>query len=171
MDERHMHQNDHHAQIDKALVASGGAIVLIGLYLLSVRHYLLFHSLVEIAGVTVALTIFMIFWNSRRFMQNGYMLFLGIAYLFVGAFDLIHALAYKGMAVFPGHGTNLPTQLWIVTRYMESLSFLIAPLFLRRRPKVTWVFLSYAIVSGLVLLSMEEFPSLFRQRAEPSDTL
>jgi PAS domain S-box-containing protein len=154
MDERHMHLNDYRAQIDKALFVLGGTAVLIGLYLLSVHHYLLFHSLAEIAGVTVALTIFMIFWNSRRFMQNGYMLFLGIAYLFVGAFDLIHALAYKGMAVFPGHGTNLPTQLWIVTRYTESLSFLVAPLFLRRKPKVTWVFLSYAAVSCLVLLSI-----------------
>ncbi len=164
MDQQQIHQNEHRATIDRAIVVLGGTIGLVGLYFLSVRRYLLFHSLVEIAGVTVALSIFIIFWNSRRFLQNGYMLFLGIAYLFVGGFDLIHALAYKGMEVFPGRGTNLATQLWIVTRYTESLSFLIAPLFLHRRPKVIWIFLSYTIVSGLVLLSIfyfGNFPTCF----------
>jgi hypothetical protein len=29
--------------------------------------------------------VFAIAWNSRRFLENNYLLFLGIAYLFVGA--------------------------------------------------------------------------------------
>jgi len=139
-------------------------VILSSLYLLSTRHYLLFHSIVEIATVAVAFAIFLIFWNSRRFVQNGYMLFLGVAYLFVGAFDLIHTLSYKGMGVFAGQGANLPTQLWIATRYMESLSFLLAPLFLRRQLKVTWIFLSYVAVSCLLLASIffwKVFPVCF----------
>lgn len=128
------------------------ATVLGALYALSLRRFLLFHSVVEIASVSVAFAIFLIVWNSRKFMQNGYMLFLGAAFLFIGAFDLIHTLAYKGMGVFPDHGANLPTQLWIVARYTESLSFLIAPLFLRRKYNILWVLLAYAVLSCLVLL-------------------
>ncbi|MDI9433768.1 MAG: MASE3 domain-containing protein [Planctomycetota bacterium] len=130
------------------------ATVLGALYTLSLRRFLLFHSVVEIASVSVAFAIFLIVWNSREFMQNGYMLFLGGAFLFIGALDLIHTLAYKGMGVFPDHGVNLPTQLWIVARYIESLSFLIAPVFVRRRYNIGWVLLAYAVFSCLILLSI-----------------
>jgi PAS domain S-box-containing protein len=165
MDERHMDQNDHHARASRRLVGwVCWIVVLSGLYLLSTRHYLLFHSIVEIATVAVAFAIFLIFWNSRRFVLTGYMLFLGVAYLFIGAFDLIHTLSYKGMGVFAGRGADLPTQLWIATRYMESLSFLVAPFFLRRQLRVTWVFSSYVVLSCLLLASIffwKVFPVCF----------
>ncbi len=135
------------------------ATVLGALYVLSRYGFLLFHGVVEIASVSVAFAIFLIVWNSRKFVQNGYMLFLGAAFLFVGALDLIHTLAYKGMGVFPDHGANLPTQLWIVARYIESLSFLIAPIFVRRRYNIGWVLLAYAVLSCLILLSV--FSGLF----------
>ena len=155
MDERHMYQNDHHTPTDRNLLGLVCWIVILSsLYLLSTRHSLLFHSIIEIAAVTVAFAIFLIVWNSQQFIQNGYMLFLGVACLFVGAFDLVHTLAYKGMGVFAGDGANLATQLWIATRYVESLSFLLAPIFLRRRPRVAWVFFTYAVVSCLLLASI-----------------
>lgn len=39
------------------------------------------------------------------------------------------------MGVFPQYDTNLPTQLWIAARYMESISLLIAPLLLSNNHK------------------------------------
>ena len=107
-----------------------GILVFLGFYLTSLYSYLLFHSLAEIFSIVVACGIFMIVWNSRRFLDNNYLLFIGIAYLFVGAVDLIHMLAYKGMGVFQGYETNLATQLWIATRYVQSLSLFIAPIVL-----------------------------------------
>ncbi len=131
-----------------------GAAVLAGLYLSRLHSYLLFHSIVEIFSVAVAAAIFMIAWNSRRFMDNNYPLFLGISFLFVGGLDLIHTLAYKGMGIIAGSGVNLPTQLWIAARYLGSLSLLIAPLFLRRTLKLPYVFAGYAAATTLLLLSI-----------------
>lgn len=131
-----------------------GILVFLGLYLASLYSYLLFHSLAEIFSIVVAYGIFMVAWNSRRFLDNHYFLFIGIAYLFVGGLDLIHTLAYKGMGVFEGYETNLPTQLWIAARYMGSLSLLLAPFFLRRRLKINYVFLGYALVTFLLLMSI-----------------
>jgi hypothetical protein len=99
-----------------------GILVFLGLYLTSLHHYLLFHSFAEIFSIVVACGIFMITWNSRRFLDNNYLLFIGIAFLFVGGLDLIHTLAYKGMGVFQGYETDLPTQLWIAARYTQSRS-------------------------------------------------
>jgi signal transduction histidine kinase len=90
-------------------------------------------------------------WNSRRFLDNGYLLFLGLAYLFIAGLDLLHTLAYKGMGVFSGYDANLPTQLWIAARYLESLSLLAALLFLRRKFNPNVVFIGYTVVVSALL--------------------
>jgi len=131
-----------------------GILVFLGLYLTSLYNYLLFHSLAEIFSIVVACGIFMVTWNSRRFLENNYLLLLGIAYLFVGGLDLIHTLTYKGMGIFQGYGTNLATQLWIAARYTESLSLLIAPLFFRRKLKIALLFFGYLIALLLLLISI-----------------
>jgi hypothetical protein len=66
------------------------------------HSYLLFHSLAEIAAATISVGTFLFAWNTRRF-QSGYLLTLGAAALFVGLFEVLHCLAFPGMAVFPGY--------------------------------------------------------------------
>lgn len=128
-----------------------GGLVLFGLYLTSLYSYLLFHSLAEIFSIVIAFSIFVLAWNSRRFLDNGYLLFLGIAYLFIAGIDLVHTLAYKGMGVFPGYDANLPTQLWIAARYLESLSLIVALLFLHRKFRPHFVLIGYTVVVSLLL--------------------
>jgi signal transduction histidine kinase len=142
------------------------ALALFGVYLTSLYSYLLFHSFVEMFSIVVACGVFMIAWNSRRFLDNNYLLFIGIAYLFIAGLDLIHTLAYTGMGVFQGYGSNLPTQLWISARYTESLSLLIAFLFLGRRLRPNLVFLSYTVATSLLLMSIfywDIFPQSFAE--------
>ena len=141
-----------------------GALLLLGLYLTSLHSYLLFHSLAEVFSIVVAAGIFMLAWNSRQFMDNDSLLFLGVGYLFIGLVDLVHTLAYKGMPVFPGGGTNLPTQLWIAGRYMEALTLLAFPLFLQRRLRPALVLWAYGLITALVLASTfywRVFPACF----------
>jgi two-component system cell cycle sensor histidine kinase/response regulator CckA len=127
---------------------------LLALYLVSLHNYLLFHSVVEIFSIVVAFGIFIVAWNSRALLDNHYLLFIGIAYLFVGAVDLVHTLAYKGMGVFKGQETNLATQFWIGARYLESLSLLFAPFFIKRRLKVGREFLGYMIIISFLFISI-----------------
>jgi len=129
-------------------------VVLVGLYLTSRSNFLLFHSFAEIFSIVVAFSIFVIAWNSRSFMDNNYLLFVGVAYLFVGIIDLIHTLGYSGMGVFTNTGADLPTQLWIAARFMESVSLLIAPVMLARKIKPLPVLLIYGVITGLVLTSI-----------------
>ncbi|MEI8372255.1 MAG: MASE3 domain-containing protein [Planctomycetota bacterium] len=132
----------------------GGSVVLVGLYLTSLYRYVLFHSLAEVFSIVVACGVFMVYWNSRRFLSNDYFLFVGIAYLCVGCLDLLHTLAYKGMGVFPTNDGNLANQLWIAARYLESLSLLAACIFLHRRLNVHLVATGYAVVFALILGSI-----------------
>jgi diguanylate cyclase (GGDEF)-like protein/PAS domain S-box-containing protein len=142
-----------------------GGLLLLGLYLTSLYNYLLFHSLAEIFSIVIAFSIFVLAWNCRNIIDNNYLIFLGIAYLFVGFIDIIHTLAYAGMGVFQGFGANLPTQLWIIGRYLESISLLLACFILNKKKiKFNLVLLGYIITVSLLFLSIfywKIFPSCF----------
>ena len=133
------------------------------LYVLSAYNYLLFHTLVELISIFVAYSLFSLAWNSRDFNPNSYLLFLGLAYIFIGSLDLMHTLTYKGMNLIPGYDANLPTQLWILTRYMESLSLILAALFIHKKINVNMVLLGYGIVSiiGILAVFVRVFPNCY----------
>ena len=141
-----------------------GIFILVGLYLTTLYNYLFFHSIAEVFIIVVACGIFVLAWNSRKVLDNNYLLFIGIAYLFIAILELIHTLGYAGMGIFKGYDTNLPTQLWIAARYMESISLLIAPLFFGRRIRLNMLVVVYASVACLIFLSIffwDIFPVCF----------
>lgn len=129
----------------------------------SMYSYLFFHSLVEVTISVVALGVFVIAWTSRPYMENNYLMLLGVMYLFVGPIGLIHLLAYKGMGVFPGDSANLPTQLWILSRYIIAFSLVAAPLLISRKLDWGLVIASYAAVTsiGLAAIFLGVFPTAF----------
>ncbi len=146
-----MNKRAEYLQLARTLLVGAG--LLAAIYLTSLYSFLLFHSIVEIFTIVVASGIFMLSWNARDMLDNHYLLFVGIAYLFVAALDLLHTLAFQGMDVFAGRQANLPTQLWVAARYMQSISLLIAPLFLGRRLRTWPVFAAYGLVTVLVVAS------------------
>jgi len=131
-----------------------GVALLILVTITRAYSYLLFHSLVELFSIVIAFSIFLIAWNSKQSMDNDFLLFLGIVYLFVGIIDLFHTLAYKGMGVFPGFDSNLPTQLWITARYFESTGLLISTAFLKRKLRPALALALYASATSIALLSI-----------------
>jgi signal transduction histidine kinase len=58
------------------------------------------------------------------------------------------------MGIFPDNGSNLPTQLWIAARYLQSISLLIAPFMLRKELNVHKVFSIYFVFTFLILASI-----------------
>ena len=118
---------------------------------LSGQNYLLYHVITEMFSVVVACCIFIIAWNSRKFTKNSYLTIIGVAYLTVGIFDTIHTISYRGMGVFAEDSTNLPTQLWIAARYIESISLLAVPLIVGRRIRESFIITLYSVVALAVL--------------------
>ncbi|NPV60475.1 MAG: PAS domain S-box protein [Actinobacteria bacterium] len=147
-----------------AWLIGAGTVLFAALYLISRRNYLLFHAVAEVFSSMVAFVIFVVAWHTRRSTDNGFLAFLGVSYLFVGAFDILHMLAYSGMGVFEGRGADLATQLWIIARYLEAGSLLAAPLFLSRRLNAYLDAAVYAALSALALASIfiwDVFPACF----------
>ncbi|WMW25726.1 MASE3 domain-containing protein [Methanolobus sediminis] len=105
----------------------------------------------EVTSITVIAAVFLIAWNSRKYLKNSYLLFIGISFFFVSWFDFLHIISYKGMGIFPGNNANLPTQLWIAARYMQSISFLIAPLLMKKELNYRKVLVIYFVFTSLII--------------------
>ncbi|MDD2253612.1 MASE3 domain-containing protein [Methanoculleus sp.] len=134
------------------------AVLLTALAATSLYNYLLFHVITELVAVGIAIAVFTVAWNARTMRENSYLLVAGTGLLFVAAIGLIHTLAYDGMGIFAGYDANLPTQLWVASRYLLAGTFLAAPLLLRKNPAPRWVFAAFAGVTGALLLSIFAVP-------------
>ncbi|MGA8752959.1 MASE3 domain-containing protein [Candidatus Deferrimicrobium sp.] len=129
-----------------------GLPVIALLYLMHLRGPDLPHNLAELFSVVVAFGVFMLTWNARRFLDNHFFLFLGIAYLFVGIIDSLHALAFDGW--IGGRKAQLGEQLWYAARYLQGVSLVIAPwLTVRKiRPGVTLA--SFFIATAFLMMTI-----------------
>ncbi len=135
-----------------------GGLLLFGIYMTSFYSYLLFHTIAEVFSILVSFSIFLFAWNTLNFIRTRYLFVLGTAYLFVGGFDLLHMMAYKGMNIFIIDGTNVATQTWIAARYLEAFSLLALPFIFYRRFHHLLVLGVYSLVSITIFLSIFVFP-------------
>lgn len=137
------------------------ALVLIAI---SFYNYLLFHTLLELLTVLVAATAFIVTWHTFAASRSYYLMVLGCGYFWVGALDLVHTLAYRGMNVLPTVSTaNEPTQFWIAARYCEALLLLAAPLFVARpmRRKLTFALFGTIAAGLFALIVSGNFPDCY----------
>lgn len=107
-------------------------------------HYLLFHSLAEIASATISFGTFLFAWNTRRF-QNAYLLTVGAGALFVGFFETLHCLAFPGMPVFNPFDANLSPQLWMSARLFQAGASLAGLMLLSRSVRAPWLLGGFAV--------------------------
>lgn len=148
----------------KLFLAFIAIIILFGLYAANFYNFLLFHSIAEGFSIVIACGIFMVAWNTRHYNPGNYLVFIGIAYLFIGILDFSHTLSYEGMNIFVRFDANAPTQLWIATRYVESLTLLLAPFLSKRRIRIDVCFAAYGIITAAILLTVfywQVFPDCF----------
>lgn len=140
------------------------------LYRFGHASHLLFHLLTELLGIILAVAVFTIGWNARRIVQSPLFLILATGFMASAPMSLLHTLTYEGMAVFPFADNNLSIQLWIASRTLEALTFLVAAFHLGRPLRFSaWLWLcGFAAVAALLLVSiwpLRIFPPCFTEAA------
>lgn len=132
---------------------------------LIIDNYLFFHVIVELFSIVIMFVLFSITWNARRFLNNKYLVFVGIAAAFIGVLDLLHTLTYKGMNIIQSP-LFYANQFWIATRFFESIVLLAGFIFVsnKYRIKIRTLLITYTIITTLIILSIlhfEIFPVCF----------
>lgn len=130
-------------------------VVLLGaIYTTTGHNHVLFMTITEVIGVIVACGIFMMSWNARGLTENDFILFLGIAYLSVAILDMTHILTFEELGMFLLHDANPSIQLWIAARYVQAISLIVAPLFLRRKLNERVAVAGYLLLTALFMASI-----------------
>jgi len=136
------------------LLPVAAAVSVVLLYYTAQANYLLFHSIVELSTIAIAFALFLVAWNVKDRTGNYILIYLGIAYFFIGVLDLFHTFSYKGMGIF--NYDYYASELWIAARYLESISLLaLFAVSSKKRPVVfEAVFGVYFIITGILLASI-----------------
>jgi len=137
-------------------VSVGLAAVLGALYAYSL-NYGFYHNFVEVLGIIIAGTIFVVTWHARKIIKNNYFLLLGVAFAFVGFLNLLHILYYPGIltpGLLPPDEAHL---LSLAADYFLSIAFVAAPLALDRKMNTSYLFVVLIIVTTLILSGIFEW--------------
>ncbi|MBS4534133.1 SpoIIE family protein phosphatase [Clostridium sp. D2Q-14] len=91
--------------------------------------FLVFHTLLEILSVLVALSIFLALYNIYDFNDKLKNIIYANTFFIVGLLDIFHLLSYNGMPDFITPNTvQKPTAYWIFSRLLLALGILVANL-------------------------------------------
>jgi PAS domain S-box-containing protein len=110
-------------------------IVIIAAYYIGFSNYKLFHTINELACIIIGFTIFIITKNTHKVSQNNYFIFLGICFLSVSGFELMHLLTFEGMNIINMGSPNITIQFGLTTRFIQASSFLMFCWLMHREDK------------------------------------
>jgi signal transduction histidine kinase len=140
------------------------ALLSAGLVLIGLKSFPEFHMVMELVSMAVAFSIIIITWNVRGYQKDGYLLFIGIFFLFTGVMDVFQFLSYKEMGA-PGEiGRNISMQLWIAGRIIQSVSFAVSPFFLDRKikiPETLAIYSAMSLFAGASIFWWRIFPDCY----------
>lgn len=139
------------------------ASLVVVLVAVSLGNYLLFHILAELLAVIVAVLLCAVAWHTYPFSRNGFVMVLACGFFWIGVIDLLHALLFKGMGVFPGTSANPATQFWLVARFGQALLVLAAPLWAGREVNRSLFFVAFGAATAVfaTLILNGHFPDAY----------
>ncbi|MFW5736321.1 MAG: MASE3 domain-containing protein [Halanaerobium sp.] len=119
-------------------------------------NFLFFHTLIELWAMLVAVSIFIIAWNTRRLVQESPIVFLGIGYFFIAILTFFHTVTYSGMGILEVTA-NEPTQFWLAARFLETALLFFLPFYPRinfneRHFKILTAILTFITASFIITI-------------------
>ena len=103
----------------------------------SLFAYLLFHTLAEIVFIVVCLSVVVLAWSLRPFLDDDFAMLLGVALVFVAGLHIMHIVDYPGLGLVSG-SPDPPTQLWLGARLLLVAAFIASAFVIGKRVRM-WV--------------------------------
>jgi hypothetical protein len=137
---------------DRATVIVAVALMAL-LYWVQLHSYLLFHTLAELFFIVVCLTVPIMAWSLRRFLDDDFAVFLGTSLVAVVALHLVHVVDYPHLGLI-SQSLDPPTQLWLSARFLLVVTFIAASFVVGRRVRPVALIVPLAAYFILVMCSI-----------------
>lgn len=139
----------------KKLVSIGTIVSLsLILYFISLKNFDLFHNASELLNIVIGVSIYVVSKNTYNLSKNSYFMFLGISFIFISTFNLLH-ISYDGISAGAKSDiSNLSEQMETISSFLQAVAIIFAFRYIRKPIKPAIVFLGYMLAVVLILLSV-----------------
>ncbi len=122
-----------------------------------------FHVTLEGMCLIAALSIYVIGTRTYRFSNSVMLLYISVAFMYVGALEVLHLFYYNGVGLLQGASTNRAAQFWTASRALEIGAICAVPLALKRRSSRLRLHLGFFAAAALLAASILAgiFPACF----------
>ena len=125
--------------------------------------YLLFHSCLEFLCSLISVGIVWRLWSERQHFARTMVYCMSVTLVSVALIDILHFLAYGGMAIFPVAEADVASQLWIIGRYILAVGLLGAvTLRLRKGFAVLAGGAALLLLAAVAAVFSGQFPETYR---------
>lgn len=128
------------------------------LYWLSQHNYLLFHTVIETFSAVVAGCVFLLTLTLADMSLPAFFVVVGCGHGFVAGLTLLHMATYKGMQIIGASDANLPTQLWIAARLVDTGALLVGALMIEKTVGLQRVMGTLSLITAGLLAAIFIWP-------------
>lgn len=132
------------------------------LYFIQLENFNFFHTLAETYTVIVALFVFFIIIYFKKGEKDNFLTILAVSYLSTSFLDFLHMFFFSSTLSLT---TNQSISFWVAGRYVESLSLIIAALYMKRKSNLTLLSIIYLTAVVIITFGVIEgyFPVCFNK--------
>lgn len=133
----------------------------------------LFHFIAELITIIIGCCLFAIIWVTREKLNNGFFSIIGIGLLFASFLDIFHTITFENTGLLPGLNLNQSLYFWLAARFLQSLTFLVAPFYIEKRSSYPLVIgINFALTAGCIALILySDLPLLITAEGNISITI
>ncbi|QUH24461.1 MASE3 domain-containing sensor histidine kinase [Serpentinicella alkaliphila] len=126
------------------------------MYFLSRMNHVFFHTLIEFICIMIAFNMLILSINTYKLNSKFYIIFLGIAFGFIGILDFLHMITFEGVNILPKESIEMTMVFWVAYRLMESISILIACFLINKKfnNKLKYIVITYLAITSLIIWSV-----------------
>jgi len=145
-----------------------------GLYFVSLYNYTLFKALIELTSIIFGVSAFIITTGATYLTKNGFMLVIAAGIFTSSVLDFLYILSFKGIEIFKGFGTDLPSQLWIGARFIQVAAILAAVFIIKLTlskkciAAISAIFSAVFIAIVLTIFVFQIFPASYIEDGSPT---
>jgi len=138
-------------------------IISVFLIFISTKNFLLFHTLVELFSIVIAIVLSVVAWHTYNFSKNNFLMFLGTGYFWVAILDMMHMLSYPDLNLIKSMSIDTSMQFWLTARFAEALLLVVSPFYLTRNVKGLYVTILFGVgcVTSYLLIINNIFPHIY----------
>jgi len=118
-----------------------------------------FHVTLEGMCLIAAFSIYVIGTRTHRFSNSAMLLYISVAFFYVGAFETLHLLYFDGINLLPDASANRAAQFWTASRALEIGAICSVPVALRL--KSSRLRLHIGFFAAFVLLTVSILAGVF----------